>query len=368
MIQVSKPFIGAKEIRYVNAALEEGWISSTGRFIDEFEEKFARWLGVTYAVTCSSGTTALHLALLALGVGPGDEVIVPSLSFVATINAVIYTGATPILADVDPTTWGLSPDKVKRALTRRTKAVIVVHLYGLPADSRGLQDLIGPLGIHLVEDAAEGLGGWDGDAPVGTLGHIAIFSFYGNKVMSTGEGGMLVTGDADLANLARRYRGQGQDPHKRYFHDLVGYNYRLTNLQCALGVAQLERLDDELKKRADIFTWYTNLIRQAGLPVEIPIPRLGCIQAPWLFTILLDETNARRRDNLQSELAKLAIETRPSFFIAQDMPPYVNYPRRPANHPHAASLSKRGLSLPTHTSLVREDVERVVAGLASTLK
>src|ERR1700742_4391751 len=255
-IPISKPTIGPREKELVIEALESGWVSSIEKYIDEFEANFARYCGTEYALAVSNGTTGLHLALAALGIGPGDEVIVPDLTFVASANAVAYTGATPVLADIDPETLCLDPASVRSLLTPRTKAIMPVHLYGHPADMDALNELANAHGVAVIEDAPEAHGAEYRGRRVGGLGRCAVFSFYGNKVITTGEGGMITTNDRELYQRARRLGDHAMHPEQRYFHEERGFNYRITNLQAALGVAQLERIDDFLERRTEIMAWY----------------------------------------------------------------------------------------------------------------
>ena len=368
MIPVSKPSLLGCEGDYVQQAISEGWVSSTGRFVHAFESSFSQWLGTEFAVSASSGTTALHLALAAIGVGPGDEVIVPSLSFVATHNAVLYCGATPVFVDVDPRTWGVSAETIERAVSPRTKAIVVVHLYGLPVDMSSILSLAAKRGIKVVEDAAEALGGRYLGRACGTMGHVACFSFYGNKVMTTGEGGMLVTNDVEIANRARLLRGQGQDPNRRYFHIEVGFNYRLTNVQSAIGCAQLERLDDFLLERSHQFANYDRLLGASALGFHLPEPLPGCIQAPWLFTLLLPDDLQSARDQLVTQMLMEGVETRPTFEVAYLMPPYSGFMRVPQVHENSEHISKSGISLPTFSGLTIEQQVTVVESLERTAK
>ena len=255
-LPISKPFIGAREKELVLDALDSGWVSSIGKYIDEFEANFARYCGTEYALAVSNGTTGLHLALAALGLQPGDEVIVPDLTFVATANAVAYTGATPVLADIDPDTLCIDPASVKSRISERTRAIIPVHLYGHPADMDALLEIGRAHGVDIIEDAAEAHGAEYRGRRVGGLGKCGVFSFYGNKIITTGEGGMLTTNDRAFYLHAKRLRDHAMSPQRRYFHEERGFNYRITNLQAALGVAQLERIEEFLARRTEIMGWY----------------------------------------------------------------------------------------------------------------
>ena len=235
-IPVSAPTLAGNEKRYVMDCLESNWISARGKYVEQFEAAFAEFCGVRHGVSCTNGTVALHLALLALGIGPGDEVIVPTLTFVATANAVRYCGATPVFVDCEPETWNIDPGLIESRITPKTKAIIVVHLYGHPVDMDAVMSLADRHGLFVVEDAAEAHGAIYRGRMVGSIGHIATFSFFGNKVISTGEGGMVTTDDAELARIVRLLKEQGMDPKRRYWYPVVGYNYRMTNVTAAIGL------------------------------------------------------------------------------------------------------------------------------------
>ena len=253
---VAAPDLSGNESAYVNECLRSTWISSNGPFISKFEGCIAGCTKSRHAIGTCNGTVALHLALTGLGIGPGDEVIVPSLTFVATANAVGYCGANPVFADSARDTWCLSVESVGALASPRTRAVIPVHLYGHPCDMDPLLDLARRHGLWVIEDCAEALGATYHDRPIGSFGIISTFSFYGNKLVTTGEGGMVVTDDDALAERLRLLRGQGMDPQRRYWHPLVGFNYRMTNIAAALGVAQMERFDQLLHNRKQIAAWY----------------------------------------------------------------------------------------------------------------
>ena len=252
LIPVAAPVFAGREREYVADCMESGWISSAGKYVELFEAEFAKFCGVRHAVSCCNGTAALHLALAALGVGPGDEVIVPTLTFVATANAVTYCGARPVFADSEAETWNLDPAHVASKITPRTKGIVAVHLYGNPAEMDALRALAHRHGLFLLEDAAEAHGALYRDAHAGSLGDIAAFSFYGNKIIATGEGGMVTTDDDALAARVRLLRGQGMDAERRYWFPVVGYNYRMMNLPAAIGLAQLERAEWHTGRRREI--------------------------------------------------------------------------------------------------------------------
>lgn len=367
-IPVSKPALDGKELAYVTEAIESSWISSTGEFVQRFEEEFARICEAKYALSVCNGTVALHLALLGLDVRPGDEVIVPSLTYVATANAVRYVGAEPVFVDVDPYTWCIDPDQVEQRITARTRGIIPVHLYGNPADMNRLRHIAQIHGLWIVEDAAEAhYARYDGKA-VGALGNIGTFSFYGNKILTCGEGGAVVFNDDALAVRLRALRGQGMDPDRRYYHPIVGYNYRLTNLACAILCAQIERGETIMAHRRQIFEWYDGILReldgewlgwQAFDPAMVET-------APWIYTALFDVVGVR--DRVADDLAGAGIETRPLFVPVHRMPPYREQSQRRGEHlPVTDDLSARGLCLPTYPGLRYEDVEEICTRICAVI-
>ena len=348
-IPVAEPDIGKEELENVVEAVRSGWISGKGGFVEEFEERFAKYCGVRYGVATNSGTTALHLALAALGVGPGDEVIVPDLTFAATINAVIYTGAKPVLVDVHPDYWCMDPDEVEKVITRRTKAIIPVHLYGHPCDMDPIMELAEKYGLFVVEDAAEAHGAEYKGKKVGSFGHVSCFSFYGNKIITTGEGGMCVTDDEELAERMRLLRGHGMREEKRYWHDVVGYSYYMTNLQAAIGVAQLKKIDRFIERKRHIARLYAEELSTInGITLHPEMPWAKCVY--WLYSILIDRMRVGvGRDYLMKQLEREGIETRPFFYSLHDMPPYKNFTR--GSYPVSTVLSAVSythLTLPTN--------------------
>lgn len=363
-IPVAQPFLGGNETKYVNECLETAWVSSIGRYIEEFETAFAEYCGVRHAATCNNGTSALHLALLAVGVGPGDEVIVPTLTYVATANAVRYCGAEPVFADSDPETMNLDPADVESRITPRTRAIVAVHLYGHPADMGPLRDVARRHAVRMVEDAAEAHGAKYGGVRVGALGDIATFSFFGNKIITTGEGGMVTTNDADLDARVRLLRGQGMDPKRRYWFPIVGFNYRMTNVQAAIGVAQLEMIDTQLARRREVASWYDDELSGCGALLQLPASKPPSEPVAWLYTVVLRDDVTVERDVLSERLRADGIETRPVFYPMHTLPPYA---QTPGAFPVAERLAARGLSLPTYAALTRADVAFVAERLRAHL-
>jgi len=287
-IPVAAPALVGNEKKYVMDCLDSSWISSNGQYIERFESAFAEFCKVKHALSCANGTAALHLALLALGIGPEDEVIVPTLTFVATANAVMYCGARPVFVDSEPETWNLDPMLLEQCISSRTRAIIVVHLYGHPVDMDQVIAVARKHGLFIIEDAAEAHGAEYKGQRVGSLGDIATFSFYGNKIVTTGEGGMVVTNHDELASRVRQLKGQGMAPGRRYWFPMVGYNYRMTNIEAAIGLAQLEKVDWHLSRRREIATEYSHFLKR--IPgISMQPEKEWARNAYWMISIVLNE-------------------------------------------------------------------------------
>jgi perosamine synthetase len=348
----------------VNECLDTVWISSVGHFIGEFETAFAAYCGTPHAISCNNGTTALHLALLAVGCGPGDEVIVPTLTFIASANAVVYCGATPVFVDSEPRTMNLDPARVEALITPRTKAIMAVHLYGHPADMDSLRAVADKHGVALVEDAAEAHGALYKGRRAGSLGDVAAFSFFGNKIITTGEGGMLTTSNAELAARMRLLRGQGMDPKRRYWFPVIGYNYRMTNIEAAIGLAQLEHIDEHLEDRQRVRRWYDERLADLTAVVDLPREEPWARHSFWMYNIVLTDAAGIGRDELMARMDADGIETRPIFYPMHVLPPHLDSSGR---FPVADRVAARGISLPTHGQLTEDDVDRVVVSLRANV-
>lgn len=353
-IPIAEPHLDGNEKLYVLDALERAWISGSGTYVDRFEEQFAAFCGARHAVAVFNGTVALHLAMIVLGIGPGDEVIVPDLTYIASANSVRYVNATPVFVDVDPTTWTLDPADVARKITPRTRAIMPVHLYGHPADMDALQTLASAHDLHIIEDAAEAHGAEYRGRRVGGIGTLATFSFFGNKIITTGEGGMLVSNDDDLAEAARLYKGQGMDPKRRYWFPVIGYNFRMTNIQAAIGLAQMERIDWLIERRLEVAAWYSELLADSGM--LLPAQAEWARNVYWLYAPCLPE--GTDRDRLMQLMAEDGVETRPFFYPMHAMPPYFDA-EGDSRFPVTTALSARGINLPSSASLTREQVRYV---------
>jgi perosamine synthetase len=363
-IPVAAPMLVGNEKAYVMDCLDSTWISSTGKYVEQFESSFAEFCESRHAISCCNGTVALHLALVALGLQPGDEVIVPTLTFVATANVVSYCGAKPIFVDVDPETWTINPDSIEEKINSRTRGIIVVHLYGQPANLDPILNLAQKHGLFVVEDAAEAHGARYKGKRVGALAHVGAFSFYGNKALTTGEGGMLTTNDEALAAKLRLLRGQGMDPKKRYWHPVIGYNYRMTNVAAALGLGQLEKADWHLERRATVAHWYQERLKAID-GIRWQAEQEWATRIYWMFSIVL-EKQAGNRDEVMAELEQAGIEVRPLFYPMHMLPPY-QAEVGDNLFPVAEGISQCGFSLPTWAGLSNEDLEYVTDILVQCL-
>lgn len=360
LIPVAAPMLVGNEKAYVMDCLDSTWISSSGKYIDRFERAFAEFCGVKHAVSCSNGTTALHAALLGLGVGPGDEVLVPSLTFVATANAVTYCGARPVFVDSEPDTWNIDPAAVEARITERTRGIIPVHLFGHPADMGSISRIARRHGLFVLEDGAQAHGGEWAGRRVGSMGDAAAFSFYGNKIVSTGEGGMVVTDDDGLAQRVRMLHSQGMDPARRYWFPVVGYNYRMTNVAAAIGLGQLERIAWHLERREEVVAWYREELAGAS-GMSFQAEREWARHVWWMFSVVL-EGEEPTRDEVMAHLRVRGIETRPFVHPLHSLPPY----RQSAAHDEfvvADRLGRQGINLPTWGGLSRGQVRHVCDSL-----
>ncbi len=364
-IPVAAPMLAGNEKKYVLDCLDTNWISSRGAYIEKFETAFAKFCGVKHAVSCTNGTTALHLALVALNVGPGDEVIVPTLTFVATANAVRYCGARPVFVDAEPRTWNMDPALVEAKITPRTKGIIVVHLYGHPVDMDRIMEIARRHGLFVLEDAAEAHGAVYKGQVVGSIGDVGTFSFFGNKVLSTGEGGMVVTNDEQLAQTVQVLKEQGMDQNRRYWYPVIGYNYRMTNIAAAIGLAQVEKAQWHIQRRLEIAAWYREQLE--------PIPGLMMqVEEEWarhvyqFFTVVLGQDIPVSREQIIAHLLEHGIEGRPVVYPMHTLPPYAD-PALDGEFPVAGMIASRGINLPTWAGLTRADARRVCGALLEAI-
>ncbi|GGG83322.1 DegT/DnrJ/EryC1/StrS family aminotransferase [Paenibacillus radicis (ex Gao et al. 2016)] len=354
---VAVPVLNGNEKKYVMDCIDSSWISSTGKYITAFEEAFAAYCGARYAISCSNGTTALHLALLAHGVGPGDEVIVPTLTFIATANAVVYCGAKPVFADCEPDTWNISIEHVESLITPNTKGIIPVHLYGHPAEMDAVHALAQKHGLFVIEDAAEALGAEFNGRRTGSLSGCATFSLFGNKIITTGEGGMITTDDEKLAGMMRTLRGQGIDPVRKYWFPVIGYNYRMTNMQAAVGCAQLENIDWHVGERIRVASLYEAQLRDTS-GITLPVQKPWAKNVYWMYSIVLDGADEERRNQFMALLKEDGIETRPFFYPMHVLPPYKDL-QALDQFPVANRIAAQGLNVPTYGGLSESDVQYI---------
>ena len=319
-------------------------------------------MDIQYGVATSNGTVALHLALTALGVGKGDEVIVPDITFAATINAVIYTGATPVIVDIEEDSWCMDPVAMEKAITDKTKAVIPVHIYGQPCDMGKICSIAEKYGIYVVEDCAEAHGAEWGNKKVGSFGIISCFSFFGNKVITTGEGGMCVTGSEELNEKMRILRDHGMRRDKKYYHEVVGFNYRMTNLQAAIGTAQVERIDEILAWRKDLERLYVDAFQEVGGITLQENTLDNRKKIAWLVSVLVQED---KRDSVLTALKQNGIDVRPFFVPLSEMDIYKGYAKECVK---SKRISKMGLNLPTTYEIKKENVEKIKELIAAVLQ
>lgn len=359
-IPVASADVSGNEEEYVVDAIRSSWISSSGKYVDQFESRFAEMCDSQHALSCSNGTVALHLAMLGLGLRPGDEVIVPSMTYIATANAVRYCGAEPVFVDVDPDTWCISPDALEDAISPRTRGIVAVHLLGHPADMDAINEFAAMHGLWVVEDAAEAHFAQYKGKPVGGLGTVSTFSFFGNKIFTCGEGGAVTLNDSQLAIRLKMLRGQGMDPKRRYYFPITGYNFRLTNVACAMLCAQLDRHEEILSKRSKIFECYDSALSGIqGIGFQ-PVASWARV-APWMYSITVQPTQfGMNRDELIKRLGEEGIDSRPFFHPLHKLPPFADVARK-QQQPLAETnqLATTGLMLPTFNELSQVEIERI---------
>jgi perosamine synthetase len=363
MIPLTEPFLGKEEMNNVVKAIKSTWISSKGEFIPKFEKEFANYCNKKYGISTSNGTTALHLALSALGIKNSDEVIVPVLTYIATANVVTYCNAKPIFVDSDFETWNIDSGKIEEKITDKTKAIIPVHLYGNPCDMRPIRDIAEDHHLFVIEDAAEAHGAEYEGKKVGSFSDIACFSFYGNKIITTGEGGMCITDNEELTEKMKTLKDQGTDPNRKYWHNFIGYNYRMTNIQAAIGLAQLKKLDNFIEIKRRNASLYNSLLKNIN-GIKLPPETNGAKSIYWMYSVLIENEFDISRDNLMSKLNENEIETRPFFYPIHKMPPYKNN----ENFPIAEKLSKKGINLPSAVTLKRNEIKYIADTIFSFTK
>jgi perosamine synthetase len=373
MIPVNEPLIASHAKKYVIDCLDSGWISSSGTYLEKFEEAFASYLGVRYATTTTNGTTALHLALAALRLGPGDEIIIPDLTIVSCGLAALYVGATPVVADVDPVLGTIDPAGIERAITKRTRAIMVVHLWGHPANMDPILEIAKRHHLAVVEDAAEAHGAMYLSAQagkgkrVGGIGDIGCFSFYGNKIVTTGEGGMVVTNNTKLYERAKLLKNLAHSPQRRFYHEEVGFNFRMTNLQAALGLAQLEEIDRYIRIKQHMAHAYQTQLSSISSLI-LPSEASWATSVWWMYAVLVSKTSPLNRDTVRAKLKEAGIDTRDYFIPLHRQPVFTKLGLfKGASCPVSDDLSRRGFYLPSGLAITDKQIRTVTTTLKRLL-
>lgn len=360
MIPVCEPTIGEAELRNVTECLQTNWISSQGRFIREFEERFSSYLGVKYGVATTSGTTAIHLALASVGIKEGDEVIMPTFTMIASALPVVYTGATPVVVDAEPETWNMDVNQIEAKITKGTRAIMPVHIYGHPCDMAAIADIALRHGLLVIEDAAEAHGGEYKGRKAGSLSDVACFSFYANKIVTTGEGGMVVTDRKEIYEQASLLKNLAHARERRFLHYQVGFNYRMTNIQAAIGLAQMERIDELVEARRRNAQLYNTLLKDIG-GVTLPPEESWAKNVYWMYSVLINEAEfGMGSEELARKLYEKGIETRPFFIPLHQQPVFRQMGLFVNEHcPVAERLSVEGINLPSSSSLKASQIEYI---------
>lgn len=360
-IPLANPNFGSVEKKLLKQCLDTGWVSSIGAFVDRFAQDFSKTINVKYVLPVNTGTAALHLALIALGIKSGDEVIVPALTFVASANAVTYVGAKPVFIDIEPETFNLDTKQLENIITFRTKAIMTVDLYGHPVDFDEIKKIAQKHNLKIISDSAESLGSKYKNAPIGGQADISISSFFGNKIITTGEGGVVATNSKKLYEICKLYRDQGKDTtFHNYYHPVIGYNYAMTNLQAAVGIGQLKKLSQYVKQKRQIVKTYIQLLKNTpgiSFQQEADYAKSNW----WMFSILVDKKKfGRSRDQLMKYLLTKNIETRPFFYPLPALPPYKKV-NKMSDFPITNKIADIGMNLPTFASLKQSEIKYIVA-------
>lgn len=366
MIPVCEPSLIGNEIEYVTDCLKSNWISSSGKYIQMFEEKFSSFCQVKYGVGCSNGTVAIHLALESLGIGKKDEVIVPTFTMIASSNAVIYSGAKPVLVDADKETWNIDANLIEEKITKKTKAIMPVHIYGHPCDMDAINKIAKKYNLLVVEDAAESHGAEYKGKRTGSLSDAAAFSFYSNKIITTGEGGMVVTGDEKIAEKSRLLRNHAfTEP--RFLHKEMGFNYRMTNIQAAIGVAQMENADKLVESRIKNAKVYSSLLKKVK-GITLPPQKEWAKNVYWMYGILIGKDFGPSKGEVMKKLLEKGVETRSFFYPLHRQPVYAGnderFPDLSGSYPVAEELYAKGIYLPSSSFLAKEQIRFIVEKLA----
>jgi perosamine synthetase len=365
MIPVNAPLITQDAKDLVAKALEEGWISSAGPYIERFEKEFAKYLGVKHAISVNTGTAALHIALLSAGIGEGDEVIVPAFTMAASWMAVMYTGAIPVFVDVDPSIYAINPELIEAAITPKTKAIMPVHIYGHPADMDSILAIAKAHNLIVIEDAAEAHGAMYKGRLTGSIGDVNAFSFYANKIITTGEGGMVTTNNDEFASIARRMKDLSHSKDKRFIHDALGYNYRLTSMQAALGSGQLKHIDEFLSSKKHLGEKYGQGL--AGIPgITLPITREWATHVYWMYAILIDEVKfGMNKDKFRAALLEKGVDTRDFFYAPSTQPALTDKGLGKGSYPVTEMIASSGCYLPSGLAISDDQIDSVCETIRS---
>ncbi len=376
MIPVNEPLIGEQEIANVLDCLRTGWISSAGKYLEEFEQAWAAYCGMQYGVAVSNGTTALQVAVACLGLQPGDEVILPSFTIISCAQAITYNGGIPVLVDCDPRTWCMDTSQVEARITPRTRAIMPVHIYGHPVDMDPILGIAKRHGLSVIEDAAEAhgaeyLSGRGTDHPqwrrCGGMSDISVFSFYANKLVTTGEGGMLLTNDPALAERARSLRNLCFRRERRFYHTELGHNFRLTNLQAAIGLAQVQRMPETIQKKRWMGQSYTQRLGHLKM-IQLPVEEPWAKQVYWMYGLVVDESTGLDAPELARRLQALGVETRPFFLGIHEQPVYTSQGLfKGEKYPVSERIARQGLYLPSGLTLTEAQLEEVCQAVEKAL-
>jgi len=367
MIPVSEPLLAGAEAKYVEDCIRTGWVSSEGSYLTAFERAWANYCGAEHGVAVSNGTTALQIAVAALHLEPGSEIILPSFTIVSCSLAIIEADCVPVLVDVDPETWALDLDQVEAKITERTRAIMPVHMFGHPVDMPRVMQIARKYGLKVIEDAAEAHGAEVDGRRVGGIADLATFSFYANKIITTGEGGMVLTSDTAIAARLRSLRNLCFRPERRFYHTEIGHNYRMTNVQAAIGLAQLERIDDHLERKRWMAARYNE--RLGDLPqVRLPIEKPGYRTVYWMYALVLSDDVPFDAVELASRLQKAGVQTRPLFLGMHEQPVFHARGLHVGEHyPVTERLARRGLYLPSGLTLTLDQIDAVSGALRKAL-
>ncbi|MFH1958584.1 MAG: DegT/DnrJ/EryC1/StrS family aminotransferase [bacterium] len=361
IIPVCEPVLQGKESEYLKKCVETNWISSAGKYIEDFEKEFSRLCGAKYGISTTSGTTALHLALATLGIGSGDEVIIPTFTMIATANVVTHLGAKPVLIDAESKTWNIDTEKIEKKITKKTRAIIPVHIYGHPVEMDKIMELAKKYNLYVVEDAAEAHGAEYRGRKIGSIGDCACFSFYANKIITTGEGGMIVTNNKEIAEKAENLRDHAFSEERHFWHKYVAFNYRMTNLQAAIGAAQVERFSQLVEARIKNARLYNSYLKDVP-GITLPPETEGIKNVYWMYSILVEDEFGMTRDELRTYLAKRGIETR-TFFIPMHLQPVYYKQYKGEEYPVSEELCRKGMYLPSSSGLEKDEIKFIAESI-----